>query len=108
MPHYSTGWSVHRDGDTRRTAIHFERCPRWVEAVRGTAFGICWLTRNRACRWLCHPAIDLVERHSESFDVFASPEDVAAWAEWRGLGRPFWVDDEGRQIPYGDDYVRVP
>lgn len=112
MPHYQVGYSVHRDGDQRRTAVLIERRPYWVAAVEAFANAVDALSGHRLCHTLDH-VIRFVDRRTDKFYVPCSPEDIAAYSHWRGWGRPHFVAADGTMRPYDDTrdghtYTRTP
>lgn len=106
--HYSTGWGVHRDGDQRVAHFRVERYPWWVYVAERATDTLCRLTHGRSCRWLCTPVIVRLHHRHEAFEIHSTPERVAEFEQWRGRDRPFFMNDDGTQVGYSDNYTQMP
>ena len=112
MPQYSVGYGVHRRGDEREAFMLVERTPWPVVAVTEMAEILCKLTRHHFCTLLPDDIYQFRERYTERFETPCTPEHASSFSHWRGWGRPFFMNEDGTQIPYDDvereDYTRSP
>lgn len=108
MPHYSVGYGVRRRDDEREAFMLVERTPWWVMIAQTAGEWACAITRHRTCMWVCGDVYEWAEKRRKTFETPCTPEHAAAFSQWRGWGRPFFMNEDGAQVPYADDYRRTP
>lgn len=113
MPRITTGYGVGRKGSEREAFILVERVPWRVAVVESAYHGLCKLTRHYSCMLFCNGMEEWVERHTDRFETPCTPEHAAAFSQWHGWGRPFFMNDDGTQRGYpaeaeGGRFERTP